>query len=373
MSWILDEQRRMLRDSAQSFVSERLPVSHGRRLRDSNDPLGYSLDAWRAFGEQGYAATLIPEAHGGLGLGVCEAGLVAEQIGRTLAPTPYLGTAVLAGWLLGQAGSAVQQQAWLPRVVAAQVVLALAVDEGPKHRPQTLTTTAVHDGDGWCIDGEKTFVIDGHGADALIVAAQADAGVALLLVPSAAPGLHVERLSMVDAHNAARVALAGVRVDDGALIGNVGQGRALLDGVLDVGRAVLASELVGLADEVFERTVAYLQQRQQFGRTIGEFQALQHRAAELYCDLELARALVRQAQAALDAGTPDAPRTVALAKARAGLSATRAVQEAVQMHGGIGMTDDLDIGLFMKRARVLHEQFGDAAFHIDRAALLSGY
>ncbi len=373
MSWILDEQRRMLRDSAQSFIGERLPVAHGRQLRDSADPLGYSLDAWRAFGKQGYAATLLPEAFGGLGLGVCEAGLIAEQLGHTLAPTPFLGTAVLAGWLLSRAGSGTQQQAWLPRVAAAQVVLALAVDEGPKHRPQTLATTAVRDGEGWRLDGHKRFVVDGHGADALIVAAQAADGVALLLVPAGVPGFTVERLSMVDARNAARVTLDGVRVGDDALVGSVGQGRALLDGVLDIGRAVLASELVGLADEVFERTVAYLQQRRQFGQLIGGFQALQHRAAELFCDLELARALVRQAQAALDAGTPDAARLVAQAKARAGLSATRAVQEGVQMHGGIGMTDELDIGLFMKRARVLQECLGDAAFHLDRAASMSGY
>ena len=374
MTWILDEQRRMLRDSAQAFVSERLPVAHGRQLRDSGSELGYSPEAWRAFGEQGYAATLIPEAHDGLGLGVCEAGLIAEQIGHTLVPTPFLGTAVLAGWLLSRAGSAAQQQAWLPRMAAAQVVLALAVDEGPKHRPQTLATTARRDGAGWRIDGQKTFVVGGHGADALIVAAQADGGVALLLLlPAGTAGVTITRTSMVDAQNAARVTLAGVQLGADALIGTVEQGRALLDGVLDVGRAVVASQLVGLADEVFERTVAYLQQRQQFGRIIGEFQALQHRAAELYVDLEMARALVRQAQAALDAGAPGAPRLVAMAKARAGLSANRAVQEGVQMHGGNGMTDALDIGLFMKRARVLQELFGNAAFHMDRAAHLAGY
>jgi alkylation response protein AidB-like acyl-CoA dehydrogenase len=373
MSWVLDEQRRMLRDSVQSFVSERAPVSHLRALRDSADERGYSPALWRGFGEQGYAATLIPEAQGGLGLGLCEAGLVAEQIGRTLAPTPFLGTAVLAAWLLGRAGNAAQQQAWLPRIAAGDAVLALAVDEGPKHRPAVLKTTAVREGGAWCLDGTKTLVIDGHVADALIVAARAEGGVALLLVPAGTPGLTVERKVMVDAHNAARVSLAGVHVGDDALIGTLESGRALLDGVLDVGRAVIASELIGLADEVFERTVDYLLQRRQFGRMIGEFQALQHRAAELFCDLELARALTRQAQAALDAGSADAPRLVAQAKARAGLSANRAVQEGVQMHGGIGMTDVLDIGLFLKRARVLQELFGDAGFHMDRAATMAGY
>lgn len=373
MSWVLDEQRRMLRDSVQAFISERAPVAHLRQLRDGADAHGYSPALWRGFGEQGYAATLIPEEQGGLGLGVCEAGLIAEQIGHTLAPTPFFGSAVLAAWLLARAGNAAQRQSWLPRIAAGDAVLALAVDEGPKHRPTALRTTAVRDGDGWRIDGVKTLVVDGYVAGAWIVAAQADAGVALWLVPAGTPGLAVERTAMVDAHNAARVTLAGVPVGEDALIGRIETGRRWLDGVLDVGRAVIASELIGLADEVFERTVDYLLQRRQFDRVIGEFQALQHRAAELFCDLELARALTRQAQAALDAGSADAPRLVALAKARANLSANRAVQEGVQMHGGIGMTDELDIGLFMKRARVLQELFGDAGFHMDRAARMAGY
>ena len=373
MSWVLDEQRRLLRDSAQTFVGERLPVAQLRSLRDRADERGFDAAGWRAFGAQGYAATLVPEAHGGLGLGVCEAGLIAEQLGRTLAASPFLGTAVLAGWLVARGGGAAQQQAWLPRIAAADTVLALAVDDGPRHRPQSITTRAVRDGDGWRVDGAKQLVVDGHVADAIVVAAQADDGVALLLLPRGTPGLQVERTVMVDAHNAARVRLDGVRVGADALIGSVEQGRALLDGVLDVGRMVVASELIGLADEVFERTVDYLQQRKQFDRVIGEFQALQHRAAELFCDLELARALVRQAQAALDAGQADAPRLVAQAKARANLSANRAVQEGVQMHGGIGMTDELDIGLFMKRARVLQELLGDTAFHLDRAARFTGY
>lgn len=373
MSWIPDEQRRLLRDSAQTFVSERAPVAHLRDLRDRGDALGYSRALWRDFGQQGYAATLVPESHGGLGLGVAEAGLIAEQIGHTLAPTPFFSTAVLAAWLLARGGSAALGQAWLPRVATADAVLALAVDEQARHRPQALATSARREGGRWHLDGRKQMVVDGHGADALIVAAQADDGVALLLLPAGTPGLQVERTVMVDAHNAARVTLSDVVLGDDALVAPVAQGGALLDSALDVGRAVVASELVGLADEVFERTIDYLKQRRQFDRAIGEFQALQHRAAELFCDLELARALVRQAQAALDQGAAEAPLRVAQAKARAGLSADRAVQEAVQMHGGIGMTDELDIGLFMKRAKVLQALFGDSAYQMDRAAQLSGY
>jgi len=373
MTWVLDEQRRMLRDSAQTFLAERAPVSHLRALRDANDPSGYSTSLWRDFGQQGYSATLVPEALGGLGLGVSEVALIAEQIGHTLAPTPFLSTAVLSAWLLKAAGTAQQQDGWLPRIAAADVVMALAVDEQSRHRPALLNATAARDGGRWRIDGQKLFVVDGHVADALIVAARADGGTALLLVPKDATGLKVERTVMVDAHNAARVRFDSVRVGSDALIGSVESGAGLLEGALDVGRAVAAAELLGLADEVFERTVEYLKERKQFDRLIGEFQALQHRCAELFCDLELTRAIVRQALKAVDEAAADAPLRVAQAKARACLTANRAVQEAVQMHGGIGMTDELEIGLFMKRARVLQELFGDASFQMDRAALLTGY
>src|SRR5262245_26294052 len=255
MTWVLDEQRRMLRDSAQTFLAERMPVAHLRALRDANDVTGYSLPLWRAFGEQGYSATLVPESHGGLGLGVTEAALIGEQIGHTLAPTPYFSTAVLAAWLLRAGGTPEQQQTWLPRIAAADAVIALAVDEQSRHRPSVLNATAARDaGGGWRIDGEKLFVVDGHVADALIIAARADGGTALLLVPKDTQGLNVERTVMVDAHNAARVRCDGVRVVGQALIGSVESGASLLDGMLDVGRVVAAAELLGVADEVFERT-----------------------------------------------------------------------------------------------------------------------
>ncbi len=373
MTWILNEERRMLRDSAQSFLAERAPVAHLRQLRDSADPIGYSPDLWKQFGEQGYSAVLVPEAHGGMGLGVAEAGLIAEQIGHTLAPTPWFSTAVLAAWLLKTAGSTAQRSEWLPRIAVAETVVAIAVDERSRHRASAIATRAAREGDGFRIDGRKLFVIDGHVAQALIVAARTDGGIALLLVPAATAGVQAERTVMVDAHNAARVAFEGVRVPASALIGTSETGAALLEQVLDVGRATAASEMLGAADEVFDRTVAYLKERRQFDRIIGEFQALQHRAAELFCDLELTRAIVRQALQALDQGADNAPLLVAQAKARAGLTAERAVQEGVQMHGGIGVTDELDLGFFMKRTRVLQELFGDAKVQMDRAAVLSRY
>jgi len=373
MTWILNEERRMLRDSAQSFLADRAPVSHLRKLRDGADPRGYAPALWAAFAEQGYSAILVPEDHGGLGLGIAEAGLIAEQIGHTLAPTPFFSTAVLAAWLLRTAGSRAQQAAWLARIALADAIIALAVDERSRHRSSAIATTAVRQGDEWKIDGRKLLVVDGHVAQAFIVAARTEGGVALLLVPAGSRGVTVERTIMVDAHNAARVTFEGVAVPADAVIGSVERGAALLEQVLDVGRAVASAELLGIADEVFERTTQYLKDRKQFERPIGEFQALQHRAAELFCDLELTRAIVRQALQAIDGGAKTTPLLVAQAKARACITANRAVQEGVQMHGGIGMTDELDIGLFMKRARVLQELFGDAMVQMDRVATLSGY
>ena len=373
MTWILDEQQRMLRDSAQAFLSERMPVSHLRALRDANAPHGHDPRLWSEFAGQGYCGVLVPEAHGGLGLGVVEAGLIAEQIGRTLAPSPFFSTAVLAAWLLREKGNLQLSQAWLPRLASAEAVVALAVDEGGRHRPDRLATRAVLEDGTWTLDGAKSFVIDGHVADAWIVAAGTGAGTVLLMVPRETPGVTVERSGMVDAHNAARLRFDSVRVDNSLCIAAPSEGAAWLERVLDVGRVIAAAELLGLADEVFARTTDYLKQRKQFGKLIGEFQALQHRAAELYCDLELTRALVRQALLAIDRKSNGAALRAAQAKGRASLTANRAVQEGVQMHGGIGMTDDLDFGLFMKRARVLQELFGDASFQLNRGALLAGY
>jgi alkylation response protein AidB-like acyl-CoA dehydrogenase len=377
MNAMLDDERRLLRDSAHTFLRERAPVAHLRRLRDSHDPLGFSRDLWRDFAAQGYSATLVPEAYGGLGLGVSEAGLIAEALGRTLTPSPFFATAVLGAWALAAGGSEAQKAAILPKIAAAETLITLAIDETSKHRPAAIATRAVPAGAGWRLDGAKRFVLDAHVADWLIVAAASGdaprSGLSLFLIDARAPGVAIERSVMVDAHNAGRVHLENVHVAADAVLGTVGGGAELLEPLLDIGRAVISATLVGIADETFARTLAYLKERRQFDRPIGEFQALQHRAAILYGEIELARALVQRALLAAAADPRAARRTVSQAKARAGRTATLAVQEAVQMHGGMGMTDDLDLGLFMKRARVLEELFGDAGFHTDRAARLGGY
>ena len=379
MPLLLTEEQSMLRDSARGLISDKAPVAHLRKLRDDRDAIGFSRELWATFAEMGFAGLLIPEEHGGSGLGAVEAGVIMEEIGRTLMPSPFLSTAVLAASALTRAGSTAQQSEYLPKITAGSLLSALAIDEGAKHRPANIAMQAARSGNGFRLNGAKALVVDGHVADLLIVAARSAGtvgereGLTLFLVDPKAKGVAVERTIMVDAHNAARIIFDNVEVDADHVLGEVDGGSALLDGVLDLGRAAIASEMVGLSEEVFGRTVNYLKERKQFGKAIGEFQALQHRAAQLYIEIEITRAAVLKALQAIDGHAPNAASSVAVAKARAGTTATRAVQEGVQMHGGMGMTDQFDIGFFMKRARVCEELFGDANYHADQLARLRSY
>jgi alkylation response protein AidB-like acyl-CoA dehydrogenase len=379
MALVLTEEQSMLRDSARGLISDKAPVSHLRHLRDSKDATGFSRDLWKTFAEMGFSGLLVPEEFGGSGLGCVEAGIVMEEIGRTLMPSPFLSTAVLAVSALWRGGSAAQKSEHLPKISAGSLLAALAIDEGTKHRPLQTSLQAVRSGNGFKLNGAKSFVVDGHVADLLIVAARTAgsagerAGLTLFLVDPKAKGIAIERTVMVDSHNAARIEFDNVDVNADGVLGEMDQGFSLLEAVLNIGRGAVASEMVGLSDEVFGRTVAYLKERKQFGKAIGEFQALQHRAAQLYIEIEITRAAVLKALQALDGDAVSAAAAVAVAKARAGATATRAVQEGVQMHGGMGMTDQFDIGFFMKRARVCEELFGDVNYHADQLARMRSY
>jgi alkylation response protein AidB-like acyl-CoA dehydrogenase len=379
MALVLTEEQSMLRDSARGLISDKAPVSHLRQLRDSKDATGFSRDLWKAFAEMGFSGLLVPEAFGGSGLGCVEAGVVMEEIGRTLMPSPFLATAVLAASALTRGGSEAQKSQYLPKISDGSLLAALAIDEGAKHRPLHTAMQAVRSGNGFKLKGEKALVVDGHTADLLVVAARTagaageSKGLTLFLVDPKAKGIATERTAMVDAHNAARIVFDNAEVDADSVLGEVDQGAALLEGVLNIGRGAVAAEMVGLSEEVFGRTVGYLKERKQFGKLIGEFQALQHRAAQLYIEIEITRAAVLKALQTLDGNFDKAGSAVAVAKARAGSTATLAVQEGVQMHGGMGMTDQFDIGFFMKRARVCQELFGDSNFHADQLARMKNY
>lgn len=379
MPLVLNEEQEMLRDAAHGWLADNAPIAQLRELRDSRDETGFDRGQWREMAEMGWAGILVPEAHGGSEFGFVGAGLIAEEMGRTLTASPFLSTAVLGATALNKAGSDAQKSEHLPKIAAGEALYAVAVDEGRKHGPEKTAMRAERSGNGFRLSGSKTFVADGHVADHVIVAARTagapgeEAGLTLFLVPTNAKGVSIERTIMVDSRNSARIDFDGVEVTGDEVLGEVDAGFGKLEGVLNAGRAGLAAELSGSAQQAFETTVQYLKDRKQFATPIGAFQALQHRAAHLYSEIELVKSAVLKALQDLDENFDFAGPTVALAKAKAGAVARLASQEGVQMHGGVGMTDEYDIGFFMKRIRVAQEMFGDANFHADRLAALRGY
>ncbi len=378
MPMFLNEDQTMLRDSAREFLKTEAPVSHMRKLRDEGCKDGFRHALWKQFGEMGFTGILIGEDDGGLGLGHVEAGVVLEEIGRNLSPSPFLTTAVAGVSALNHGGQHLKDK-FFPGILAGETVLALAIDEHAKHRPAQIATKAEKSGNGFKLSGKKQFVVQGASADALIVAARTAGapgetdGITLFVVDKDSANLSIDNTRLVDSSMAAHVTLDGVEVDGDAVIGDVDNGWQVLSALLKAGRAGSAAELVGVGSGAMDMTVDYLKQRKQFGRLIGEFQALQHRAAHLYSEMEIARAAVLKAQQLLDEGKDSADIYVSVAKAKAGRSANLAVREGVQMHGGIGMTDEYDIGFYMKRDRALAEFMGDVHYHTEQVARMSGY
>ena len=379
MPLVLNEEQRLLRDTAREFLAGNAPVAAMRKLRDERDALGYDALLWRKMAELGWASIILPEAYGGLDFGFLGLGVVMEECGRTLAASPLFASAAVGASALLLGGNSEQKAALLPQIAAGELTLALALEETHHHRPTHISTTAVPEGEGFVINGGKTFVLDGHSADKLIVVARSSEddrnaqGLTLLLVDRQTPGLSCQRTVMADSRNAANLRFDNVRVGADCLVGEAGQGWAILEPVLDRGRVALAAEMMGCALEAFERTVAYLKQREQFGVPIGSFQALQHRAAQMQADIELCRSVLLQALSAVDETPEQLPMLASLAKAKLNELVKRVTNEAVQMHGGIGVTDEMDIGFFLKRARVTMQVFGDTGFHKDRYATLCGY
>ncbi len=377
MPLYLTDDQAMLRDTAREFMAEQGAIkTQLRHWRDISCKDGFGHGLWKQFAEMGFTGILVSEAEGGLGLGHVEAGIVLEEIGRNLTPSPFLVSAV--AFVEAVKGKAAGER-WLPGILSGDTVAAVALDEGRKHRPEQIEMRAERSGNGFMLSGEKSFVVQGGSADVILVAARTGGaagetdGLTLFAVEKDAAGLSAASERTLDSAMAARLSFDKVAVDADAVVGEVDQGWAVLTQLLGAGRAGAAAEMVGVASGAMDLTVDYLKQRSQFGVPIGSFQSLQHRAAHLYGELEIARAATLKAQQLLDEGSDEAELMVSVAKAKAGQAARLSVQEGVQMHGGIGMTDEHDIGLYMKRDRALDELWGDANYHIDRVARLTGY
>ncbi|MEM7079784.1 MAG: acyl-CoA dehydrogenase family protein [Pseudomonadota bacterium] len=370
----------MLKDSAKDFCTNNAPIAQLRALRDDDNADGFDRATWGSMVELGWAAIPWAEEHGGLAFGYKGLGVVTEETGRTLTASPLYGSVWVGGTIVNR-GSDAQKADLLPKVATGELLLALALEEGHRHSPYAIATTAQASGDGYTLNGNKTFVLDGHVADQLIVVARSGGnsgdrdGLSLFLVDRGADGVSVTRTKMADSRNAANVALSNVSVGADALIGTAGGGADILDPALDIARIGLSAEMLGSLQECFERTVEYLKERKQFGVPIGSFQALKHRAANMFCEIELSKSCVLEALTALDEGRDDSEvaKLASLTKAKVGETFNLVSREGIQMHGGIGMTDEFDIGFFIKRAAVTEQTFGDVNYHRNRYGELEGY
>ena len=378
MALVLNEDEVMLRDTAEGFFANKAPVTALRGLRDARDETGFDRALWAEMANMGFAGIITPEEFGGVDMGYVAAGLVAEQMGKNLSASPFLSTAILAATALKHGGTQSQKTKWLTQIASGDAVIAVALDEGVKHNPAGTQTTASRSGNGFHIKGSKAAIIDGHVADAMIVVARTSGeegdsdGLSLFMVDPKAKGVELERTIMVDSRNAARADF-DIEVNADALIGELDKGMDVLGHVLNAGRAVLSAELLGAGSQAFTSTVDYIKERKQFGKIIGEFQGLQHRAAHMYTEVEIARSAVLAALSALDNNDPKAELYCAMTKAKLGQVAKLTALEGVQMHGGVGMTDEYDIGLYLKRIRVAQELFGDSNYHMDRFASQHSY
>jgi alkylation response protein AidB-like acyl-CoA dehydrogenase len=372
MALLTDEQI-MLRDAARSWTTESSPVTVFRKLRDDKVAGGFRRETWKEMADMGWTGIVVPEAYGGVGMGYQTLGLVLEETGRTLTASALVSTALTAATALVLGGTEQQKQIWLKKIASGDAIGSLAVDESHHHDPSHIKCQARRDGDGWILSGRKRFVLDGGLADFFVVAAKTVKGITLFLISSNANGVTRQPLAMADSRGMADVTFENVNAAAADVVGTVDQGTQILEPTLDRARAGLAAEMLGAATQAFDTTLEYLKTRTQFGQLIGTFQSLQHRAGRMFIELEMTRSCVEAALQAIDENKPNATVLASLAKAKAGETFHLVSNEMVQMHGGIGMTDAHDAGLYMKRARVVETTFGGAGFHRDRYARAMGF
>lgn len=379
MPLVLSEEQRMLRDTAREFLQSNAPIELLRKLRDEDNSAGYSEAVWQQMVDMGWPAIAIDEAYGGLGFGFMGLGAMVEECGRTLAGSPFFGSVILGASIISLGGSEEQKQQYLPSIAAGQSKLALAHEETHHHNPRGVALSATVDGNGFVLNGSKVFVADGTIADHIIVSARSagqageESGISLFILDRQTAGVSATLTRMIDSRNCARIEFDNVRIDKAQLIGELGEGFSVLDQALDRGRICLAAEMLGGCQVMFDQTIEYLKDREQFGKKIGSFQALQHRAAVMFTELEMTRSAVIAALSAIDEQSDDTALLASVAKIKANDTFDLITSEAVQMHGGIGVTDEMNIGFYFKRARLAIHRLGDSGFHRDRFASINGY
>jgi alkylation response protein AidB-like acyl-CoA dehydrogenase len=372
----LNEEQSMIKDQAQAWVTEQAPVLKFREMRNSGVASGFTPQTWQAMVDMGWTGIIIPEEYGGSGLGYLTFGVVLEETGKQLTASPLLASALVGASALLLGGSEAQKQVWLPKIVDGSAIFSLAVDEGPRHTPQRIALQAEASGQGFVLNGSKTFVLEGVSATHLVVAARTQGqvndvdGISLFLVAVDSPGVSCSRLLTADSRGYANIDFANVELGGDMVVGELHGAAGVLDEILDRARAGLAAEMLGTASQSFAMTLDYLKTRVQFGQVIGAFQALGHRAAGLFAEMELTRSCVEAALHAIDSEATKVDQLCSLSKCKAGAFVFHASNELIQIHGGIGMTDEFDAGFYLKRARAQDTTYGNQAFHRDRYARL---
>ena len=379
MKLILTEEQEFLRDTAKNFAQERTPVAHFRALRDSNDQNLWDKDIWQEMVNLGWSGILIPEEFGGSNFGVAGISVILQECGKTLTPSPLFSTGVLGAYAISNFGTQEQKEQYLPKIVNGEITTALAVDESSHHDPSKTSLTAEKKDDKYILNGKKTFVIDGASADVLIVLTRTSGnsdeltGLTLFIIDSNADGIDKTKLDMADSRNYANINFNDVKCSNQDILGALESGGETVESILDIGRIAISAEMLGNAESAFETTIEYLKQRKQFGVLIGTFQALQHRAAAMFCEIELTKSAVMAAVHGADERSNELQRLSSLAKTVAGETLHLVSNEAIQMHGGIGVTDEYDLGFFIKRSRVAEQIFGSSTYHTEGYANLSGF
>jgi len=379
MKLILNEEQQFLKDTAKNFAEERTPVNHFRSLRDDNDSKLWDMDIWQEMVKLGWSGILIPEEFGGSNFGVAGISVILQECGKTLTPSPLFATGVLGAHAITHFGTEEQKNKYLPKIVSGEITTAIAIDETSHHDPLKTNMSAVLKDDAYILNGKKVFVVDGASADIFIVLARTsgnsgdNTGLTLFIVENNQPNIEVTKLSMADSRNYANISFSDVVIQKEDILGDVEAGGEAIENILDIGRIAISAEMLGNAEAAFESTINYLKERKQFGVLIGTFQALQHRAAEMFCELELTKSSVMAAMQGADDNSNELQRLASLAKTIAGETLHLVSNEAIQMHGGIGVADEYDLGFYLKRARVVEQIFGSSKFHTERYANISGF
>ena len=379
MKLILTEEEQFLKDTAKSFAEERSPITHFRSLRDMSDPMLWDKNIWNEMSKLGWPGIMIPEEFGGSNFGLSGICVVLQECAKTLTPSPLFASGVLGAYAINNYGTKEQKEKYLPLIASGELTTSVAVDESSHHNPYDTVLIAKKSSDQYILSGKKNFVIDGTSSDLLIVLARTSGekgdstGLTLFLVDPSNEGIEIIKLDMADSRNYANIIFDNVKISSKNILGDIEAGGEAIDDILDIGRIAMSAEMLGNSEAAFETTLDYLKQRKQFGVLIGSFQALQHRAAEMFCEIELTKSSVIAAMRAADERSNDVQRLSSLAKTVAGETLHLVSNEAIQMHGGIGVTDEYDIGFFLKRARVAEQIFGSAKFHTERYANLSGF